>query len=70
MHEPHIAVNDSRHGSLGHFGVTVGNGNSVLLMEGQQELGVTISQVVHDAVVKTAKAGPGIESNVLNSEPS
>ena len=51
VHQAHIAVHKSAHGATGDFGIAMGNGHRMFLMQTQQHLRIAVAQKVHQTVV-------------------
>ena len=70
VHESDVRVQHDRHCPIRRLGIAVRDRQRVILVQAQQQLRVAVSEIVDQAVVKAAKAGTGVERDVLEVEPT
>ena len=70
VHQPDIGVQRHGHRLLGHLAVTVGDRDGVLFVQADHHLGITVAEIIDDAVVKSAIAGAGHERDIFQVEPA
>ena len=70
VHEADVGVQRHGHRLLGHLAVTVGDRDRVLFVQANDHLGITVAEIIDDAVVKAAIAGAGHERDIFEVEPA
>ncbi len=68
MHEPDIGVQRHRHRLLGRPAVALGDRDCVLFVQADDHLGISVAEIIDDAVVKAAIAGAGHERDIFKTE--
>ena len=70
VHEADVGVQRHGHRLLGHLAVTIGDRDGVLFVQANDHLGITVAEIIDDAVVKAAIAGAGHERDIFKVEPA